>query len=66
VVAVTDPYGRILGFLDRIRYFFVSSSFSIVLTRLSAPVSDPPLLRKFRSAPNRIRTSGSVARDSDH
>jgi hypothetical protein len=22
VVSVTDPYGRILGFLDRIRYFF--------------------------------------------
>jgi hypothetical protein len=23
VVSVTDPYGRILGFLDRSRYFFV-------------------------------------------
>jgi hypothetical protein len=22
VVSVTDPYGRILGFIDRIRYFF--------------------------------------------
>jgi hypothetical protein len=22
VVSVTDPYGRILGFLDRSRYFF--------------------------------------------
>jgi hypothetical protein len=23
VVSVTDPYGRILGFLDRSRYFFL-------------------------------------------
>jgi hypothetical protein len=23
LVSVTDPYGRILGFLDRIRYFFL-------------------------------------------
>jgi hypothetical protein len=23
VVSVTDPYGRILDFLDRIRYFFI-------------------------------------------
>jgi hypothetical protein len=40
VVIVTDPYGRILGFLDRSRYFsaiFLSSSSSIVLTRLSGP-----------------------------
>jgi hypothetical protein len=36
VVSVTDPYGRILGFLDRSRYFLSSSS-SVVLTRLSGP-----------------------------
>jgi hypothetical protein len=35
---VTDPYGRILGFLDRSRYFLSSSS-SVVLTRLSGPRS---------------------------
>jgi hypothetical protein len=23
VVSVTDPYGRILGFLDRSRYFYI-------------------------------------------
>jgi hypothetical protein len=33
VVSVTDPYGRILGFLDR--------SSSVVLTRLSGPRSRP-------------------------
>jgi hypothetical protein len=26
IVSVTDPYGSILGFLDRSRYFFPSSS----------------------------------------
>jgi hypothetical protein len=30
------------------------------------PVPDPLLLRKSRSAGNRTRTSGSVARNSDH
>jgi hypothetical protein len=39
VVSVTDPYCRILGFLDRSRYFFLSSSSSVVLTRLSGPRS---------------------------
>jgi hypothetical protein len=35
VVSVTVPYGRILGFLDRGRYFFLPNSSSIELTRLS-------------------------------
>jgi hypothetical protein len=30
------------------------------------PVADPQLLRKSDSARNRTRTSGSVARNSDH
>jgi hypothetical protein len=30
------------------------------------PVPDPLLLRKSGSARNRIRTSGSIARNSDH
>jgi hypothetical protein len=37
VVGVTDSYGRILGFLERSRYFFFSSNSSTVLTRLSGP-----------------------------
>jgi hypothetical protein len=40
VVSVMDPYGRILGFLDRSRYFLSSSS-SVVLTSLSGPRSRP-------------------------
>jgi hypothetical protein len=39
VVSVTDSYGRILGFLDQSRYFFLLSSSSVVLTRLSEPRS---------------------------
>jgi hypothetical protein len=45
---------------------FLSSSSSIAFTRLSGPVSDPVLLRKSGRAGNRARTSGSVARNSDH
>jgi hypothetical protein len=35
VVSATDPYGRILGFLDLSRYFVLSSSSSIVLTTMT-------------------------------
>jgi hypothetical protein len=45
VVSVTDPYGRILGFLDFSRLFLPSSS-SIVLTRLSGTRSRPTTTQK--------------------
>jgi hypothetical protein len=63
VVSVTDPSGRILGFLDRSRY--IPSSSSVVLTRLSGPRSRPTTLF-YGSAGNRTRASGSVAKNSDH
>jgi hypothetical protein len=40
VVSVTDPYGRILGFITGAATFLSSSS-SVVLTRLSGPRSRP-------------------------
>jgi hypothetical protein len=40
MVSVTDPYGRILDFLAGAATF-LSSSFSVVLTRLSGPRSRP-------------------------
>jgi hypothetical protein len=43
VVSVTDPYGRILGFLDRNRYFF----FQVVLMRLSGPRFRPTTSQKI-------------------
>jgi hypothetical protein len=44
VVRVTDPYGRILGFLDRSRSFFLSSGSSIVLMRPGGPRSRPTII----------------------
>jgi hypothetical protein len=64
VVSVTDPYGRILGFLDRSRYYSIKL-YSVVLTRLSGPRSRPTTFFSG-SAGNRTRASGSVAKDSDH
>jgi hypothetical protein len=62
VVSVTIPYCHILGFLDE-PLFFLSSSSSVVLTRLSEPRSRPTT---SGSAGNRTRTSGSVLRNSGH
>jgi hypothetical protein len=64
VVSVTDPYGRILGFLDRAATFLSSSS-SVVHTRLSGPRSRHTTFFPG-SAGNRTRGSGSVAKNSDH
>jgi hypothetical protein len=65
VVSVTDLCGRILGFLDRSRYFFQAAP-QLYSRSCVNPVADPLLLRKSGSAGNRTRTSGSVARNSDH
>jgi hypothetical protein len=64
VVSVTDPFGRILGFLEGAATFLSSSS-SVVLTRLSGPRFRPTAFF-FGSAGNRTRASGSVAKNSDH
>jgi hypothetical protein len=64
VVSVTDPYGRILGFIDKSRYFLASSS-SLVFTRLSGPRSRTTIFFSG-SVGNRTRASGFVAKNSDH
>jgi hypothetical protein len=56
-----NPYGRILGFLDRSRYFIFQ-----VAPQLYSGGPEPLLLRKSGSAGNGTRISGYVARDSDH
>jgi hypothetical protein len=61
VVSATDPHG-----LDRSRYLFYQAVPQLYLRGLVDPVSDPLLLRKYGSAGNRTRTSGYVARNSDH
>jgi hypothetical protein len=64
VVIVTDPYGRILGFLAWSRYLF----FQVAPQLYSRGLVDrvPDLLLFFGSAGNRTRASGSVAKNSDH
>jgi hypothetical protein len=66
VVSATDPYGRILGFLDRSFYIFFQVAPQLYSQGRVNPVPDPLLLRKSGSAWNRTRTSGSVAKNSDH
>jgi hypothetical protein len=66
VVSVTDPYGRILDFLDRSRYFFFQVAPQLCSRSWVDPVPDPLLLRKRGSAGNRTRTCGSAGRNSDH
>jgi hypothetical protein len=58
VVSVTDPYGRIVGFLDTAT--FLSSSSSVVFTSLSEPRSRRTTFF-LGSAGNRTRSSGSAA-----
>jgi hypothetical protein len=49
VVGVTDPYGRILGFLDQCRYFFFQVDSQLYTQGRVGPVPDPLLLRKSGS-----------------
>jgi hypothetical protein len=55
VVSVTDPYGRILGFLDRNPYFSFHVAAQLYLQGWVGPVPDPLLLRKSSSAGNRTQ-----------
>jgi hypothetical protein len=56
VFSVTDPYCRILGFVDGSRYFFFQVAPQLFSRGWVDPVPDPLLLRKFGSAGNRTRT----------
>jgi hypothetical protein len=52
VVGVTDPYGRILGFLDRSSHFFFQVAPQLYSRGWVDPVPYPLLLRKSGSAGN--------------
>jgi hypothetical protein len=65
MVSVTNPYGRIHGFLDGSRYYFFQVAPQVVLTRLSGPRSRP-ITFSSGSAENRTWAYGSVAKNSDH
>jgi hypothetical protein len=66
VASVTVPYCRILGYLDRRRYFFFQVAPQIYSGGWVDPMPDSLLLRKPSSARNWNRNSGSVARNSNH
>jgi hypothetical protein len=66
VVSTTDRYGRILGLLNRSRYFFFEAAPQLYSRGCVDPVPDTPLLRKSGSAGNRTRTSGFVAWKPHH
>jgi hypothetical protein len=59
---VTDPSGRISRFSRQEPLLFYQVAPQFVLTRLSAPRSRPNTFF-FGSAGNRIRASGSVAKE---
>jgi hypothetical protein len=66
VVSATDPYGRILGFLDRSRYFFFPVAPQLYSLGRVDPVPGPLHLRECGTTGNRTRVSGSAARNSHH
>jgi hypothetical protein len=64
MVSATDPHGRILGFIDRSRYYFFQVTLQLYSRGRVNPVSGTLPLRISDSAGNRTRES--VARISDH
>jgi hypothetical protein len=64
VVSVTDPYGRILDFLDRSRYFSFKQLLSCTHEAEWTPFQTHYAFFSG-SAGNRTRASGSVAKNSD-
>jgi hypothetical protein len=62
---MTDPYGRILGFIDRSHYFFYQVAPPLYSRGWVDPVPDP-LLFFSGSAGNRTRASGSVDLNNTH
>jgi hypothetical protein len=55
VICATDPHGRILGFLDRSRYYVFQVTPQLYSRGWVDPVPDPLLFRKSGSAGNRTR-----------
>jgi hypothetical protein len=66
VVSVLDPYGHILGFVDRCHYFFSQIAPQLYSQGWVDPLPDPLFLRKSGGARNRTQAPGSVAGNSDH
>jgi hypothetical protein len=65
VVSVTDTYGHILGFLDRSRYFYIKYLLSCTHEAEWTPFQTHSFFFSG-CVGNRTRSSGSVAKNSDH
>jgi hypothetical protein len=64
MVSATDPYGPVLGFLDRSRYSFFKVAPQLYSRGSAEPISDPLLHLVMPGI--QPGTSGSIARNSDH
>jgi hypothetical protein len=65
-VSAMDPHDPILGFLDLSHYLFFQVAPQLYSRGWVDPIPDTLLPRKYGSAGNWTRTSGSAARNSDH
>jgi hypothetical protein len=61
VVSTTDIYGRILGFLDRSRYFFFQVAPQLTHEAEWTPFQTHYFSENLVSSGNQTRSSGSVA-----
>jgi hypothetical protein len=66
VVSATDPYGRILYFLDQSSYYLFQVAPQLYSRCWVHPVPGPLVPRRSGVAGNRTLTSGSIASNSDH
>jgi hypothetical protein len=65
VVSTTHPHSRILGFLDRIRYYCFQVAPQLYSRGWVDPVPEPLLPRKCGKAGNRTRAYWSVVKNTD-
>jgi hypothetical protein len=66
VVSETDPNGRILGFLDRSRYYFFQVALNCIHEAEWTPFQTHYFSENLVAQGIEPGTSGSVARNSDH
>jgi hypothetical protein len=59
VVNVTDPYGRILDFLDRVRYFFIQVAPQLISRGSVDPVPEGILMTRPSSGNKLSETRAS-------
>jgi hypothetical protein len=66
VIRTTDPYGRILGFLDRSRYFVFQAALQFYYAAEWTPFQIHYFSENLVAPGIEPGTSGPIARNSDH